>query len=231
MVAEAAEGSVRDGLSILDQAIAHADLAGDAEHTNVTAEQVRRCWALPTRGAAQIVRGLAGRGWGRVARCGGGAICAGVEPLSLMRSAMDITHRITVAQVGRGEVKAVSEDERKTIEDWAKRLHPGQLHRLWQLLLKGHDEVKTAPAFGGGRNGVAAAMPACGRYARSGAIGEKAGRSGGAGCRHARTGRIFCARSGRSAIRSPAMAGSAGRACGALLYPDGGDDAWTGAGD
>jgi DNA polymerase-3 subunit gamma/tau len=31
MVAEAAEGSVRDGLSILDQAIAHADLAGDAE--------------------------------------------------------------------------------------------------------------------------------------------------------------------------------------------------------
>ena len=29
--------------------------------------------------------------------------------------------------------------------DWAKRLSAGQLHRLWQLLLKGHDEVRTAP--------------------------------------------------------------------------------------
>jgi DNA polymerase-3 subunit gamma/tau len=33
----------------------------------------------------------------------------------------------------------------KAIESWAKALSAGQLHRLWQLLLKGHDEVKSAP--------------------------------------------------------------------------------------
>jgi DNA polymerase-3 subunit gamma/tau len=46
MVAAAAEGSVRDGLSILDQAIAHADLGGEG---HVTAAQVRTCWVWPTR--------------------------------------------------------------------------------------------------------------------------------------------------------------------------------------
>jgi DNA polymerase-3 subunit gamma/tau len=46
MIAEAAEGSARDGLSILDQAIAHADLASDSEHTNVTAESVREMLGL-----------------------------------------------------------------------------------------------------------------------------------------------------------------------------------------
>jgi DNA polymerase-3 subunit gamma/tau len=51
MVAEAAEGSVRDGLSILDQAIAHADLAGDAEAGKPSSPPSRcaRCWAWPTR--------------------------------------------------------------------------------------------------------------------------------------------------------------------------------------
>src|SRR3546814_11998197 len=38
LIANAAEGSVRDGLSILDQAIAHADLDGGG---NISADQVR----------------------------------------------------------------------------------------------------------------------------------------------------------------------------------------------
>jgi DNA polymerase-3 subunit gamma/tau len=46
MIATAAEGSVRDGLSILDQAISHADLAGGGEATVVTAEQVREMLGL-----------------------------------------------------------------------------------------------------------------------------------------------------------------------------------------
>src|SRR5205085_5486175 len=41
LIARAAEGSARDGLSILDQAIAHGE-------AGVSAEQVRRCSASPT---------------------------------------------------------------------------------------------------------------------------------------------------------------------------------------
>ena len=69
----------------------------------------------------------------------------GVEPLALLRSQMELVHRITVTQVGRGGAEAISAEERAAIQAWAQQLSPAQLHRLWQLLLKGHDEVRLAP--------------------------------------------------------------------------------------
>ena len=69
----------------------------------------------------------------------------GVEPLALMRGLMDLVHRITVAQVSGGEAAAPTADERAALQEWAGKLSAGQLHRLWQLLLKGHDEVRGAP--------------------------------------------------------------------------------------
>jgi DNA polymerase III subunit gamma/tau len=148
MVAEAAEGSVRDGLSILDQAIAHADLAGDAEagKTVVTAEQVREMLGLADKTVQRrLFAALLGGDGAALLDVVAAQFALGVEPLSLMRSAMELTHRITVAQLGKGQGDALSADERATIRDWAQRLSAGQLHRLWQLLLKGFDEVKTAP--------------------------------------------------------------------------------------
>ena len=53
LIANAAEGSVRDGLSILDQAIAHADMDGDGE---VKAAQIRDMLGLSDRGAVRRVR-------------------------------------------------------------------------------------------------------------------------------------------------------------------------------
>jgi DNA polymerase-3 subunit gamma/tau len=69
----------------------------------------------------------------------------GVEPLALVRSLMDLAHRATVAQVGRSGADAPTAEERQAIEQWAERLSPAQLHRLWQLLLKGYEEVRIAP--------------------------------------------------------------------------------------
>jgi DNA polymerase-3 subunit gamma/tau len=69
----------------------------------------------------------------------------GIEPLALLRAAMELTHRITVAQLGKSGADAVSAEERAEIEGWAGSLTAGQLHRLWQLLLKGYDEVRGAP--------------------------------------------------------------------------------------
>lgn len=69
----------------------------------------------------------------------------GVEPLALMRTAMDLCHRITVAQIGQNGADGASAEERADLAEWAGRLSAGQLHRLWQLLLKGHDEVRAAP--------------------------------------------------------------------------------------
>lgn len=146
MIAEAAEGSVRDGLSILDQAIAHADLAAGEGGTQVSADQVREMLGLADKTVqrqllAALFAGDASGLLGLVAA----QYALGVEPLALMRGLMELTHRITLAKATGGDERALSEDERATIMDWAGRLEHSQLHRLWQLLLKGHDEVKTAP--------------------------------------------------------------------------------------
>ncbi len=143
MIAAAAEGSVRDGLSILDQAIAHADLGGSGR---VTPDQVQDMLGLADKSAQRRVLSalLAGEG-DALLDLVDAQFALGVEPLALMRSQMDLVHRITVAQVGRSGADAVSPEERAAIEQWALALSPGQLHRLWQLLLKGHDEVRSAP--------------------------------------------------------------------------------------
>ncbi|MGE3691908.1 MAG: DNA polymerase III subunit gamma/tau [Novosphingobium sp.] len=142
MIAAAAEGSVRDGLSILDQGIAHADM-GDGR---VSAGQVREMLGLADKGMQRRLYGhmLAGDGrelLGLVEQ----QYALGVEPLALLRGAMELTHRITIAQLGQGAPDAASAEEREAIEGWMNSLSAGQLHRLWQLLLKGYEEVRLAP--------------------------------------------------------------------------------------
>jgi len=143
IVAGAAEGSVRDGLSILDQAIAHADLDGEGR---VTAERVRDMLGLADKSAQRRVLGhlLEGDAQALLAAVDE-QYALGVEPLALIRALMDFTHRITLAQVAGGEPDVAAEDERAALSDFAARLGAAELHRLWQLLLKGHDEVRTAP--------------------------------------------------------------------------------------
>ncbi len=147
LVAAAAEGSVRDGLSILDQAIAHADLDDGVDGgSKVTAARVRDMLGLADAGAqrrllAAILEGEPKAMLDAVAD----QYALGVEPLALMRSQMEIVHRITVMQIGGAMPDLAGEEERSQLSDWAARLTPGQLHRMWQLLLKGFDEVRTAP--------------------------------------------------------------------------------------
>ena len=143
MVAAAAEGSVRDGLSILDQAIAHADLDGEGL---VQAARVRDMLGLADKSAQRgllnaVLSGDAPGLLSHVAQ----QFALGVEPIALLRGVMNLTHRITVAQVSGDAADAPSTEEREALEGWAKALSAGQLHRLWQLLLKGYDEVKSAP--------------------------------------------------------------------------------------
>ena len=146
LIAAAAEGSVRDGLSILDQAIAHADMESGEGTTLVRAAKVRDMLGLADKGAQRRLFGhILGAEPQALLAAVAEQYALGVEPLAMMRALMDLTHRIAVAQVGGGEADAPSEEERRQIGEWAQKLSPGQLHRMWQLLLKGHDEVKTAP--------------------------------------------------------------------------------------
>ena len=143
IVAAAAEGSVRDGLSILDQAIAHADMDTEGK---VTAERVRDMLGLADKSAQRRLLGHLLEGDAKALL---DAIAEqyslGVEPLALMRALMDLVHRVTIAQVSGGQPDAPSEEERSALGEFATKLGAAELHRLWQLLLKGHEEVRASP--------------------------------------------------------------------------------------
>jgi DNA polymerase-3 subunit gamma/tau len=139
LIARAAEGSARDGLSILDQAIAHG--AG-----GVTADQVRAMLGLSDRGAIRELLALLLAGEAR------GALDAlkaqydlGVEPSAVLRGLLESVHAITRAKVGGADDRAQSAEEREAFAGWAGRLSFAAIHRLWQLLMKGLAEVHTAP--------------------------------------------------------------------------------------
>src|SRR5687767_5774162 len=139
LIARAAEGSARDGLSILDQAIAHGP-------GGVSAEQVRTMLGLSDRGAIRRLLGVLLSG------DAAGALAAlrdqydlGVEPHAVLRGLLESVHGITRAKVGGAVDPAQSAEEREAYADWASRLSYAAVHRLWQLLLKGLAEVHHAP--------------------------------------------------------------------------------------
>ena len=139
LIARAAEGSARDGLSVLDQAIAHGAGA-------VSAEQVRAMLGLSDRGAVRALLGLI------LAGDAGATLAAvreqydlGVEPAALIRGLLEAVHGITRAKVADAADPAQSAEEREAYADWASRLGHGAIHRLWQLLLRGLAEVHNAP--------------------------------------------------------------------------------------
>jgi DNA polymerase-3 subunit gamma/tau len=138
LIARAAEGSARDGLSILDQAIAHG--AG-----GVTADQVRAMLGLSDRGAIRRLLGVLLAGDAQAALAGvRDQYDLGVEPASLLRGLLEAVHGITRAKVGGPQDPAWSHEEREAYADWASRLSFATVHRLWQLLLKGLGEVHNA---------------------------------------------------------------------------------------
>ena len=142
LIAQAAEGSVRDGLSILDQAIAHADMEGDGQ---VTAAQVRDMLGLSDRGAIRRLFGLilTGDAQAMLAEAKNQYVL-GVEPLAMFAGLLSEVHRLTLAKVGAPRDGALDAAAAAVVEDHADRLSFPVLHRLWQLLLKGQEEVARA---------------------------------------------------------------------------------------
>jgi DNA polymerase-3 subunit gamma/tau len=138
MIARAAEGSARDGLSILDQAIAHGG-------GTVTAEQVRDMLGLADRG--RIRRLLE-----HVLSANAGATLAdldeahdlGIDPGSLIRGLMEELHLATRTKAG-ASAESLPAEQRESAERLAEQLGWGQIHRVWQMLLKGLSDVQVAP--------------------------------------------------------------------------------------
>ena len=138
MIARAAEGSARDGLSILDQAIAHGSGA-------VTAEQVRDMLGLADRGRIRRLLQLILGGDAQTALLElDEAHALGIDPTQLLRGLMESLHAATRAKAGAIDALQ-SIEERETAGEMAQQLSWGTIHRLWQMLLKGLQDVEIAP--------------------------------------------------------------------------------------
>ena len=139
VIARAAEGSARDGLSILDQAIAHGE-------GRVSATEVRAMLGLADRGRIgrlldSVLKGDAAATLDQL----DDAHSLGIEPAALLRGLMESLHGITRAKAGAAEDALQSTEEREAARALATGIAWGSLHRLWQLLLKGLTDVGIAP--------------------------------------------------------------------------------------
>jgi DNA polymerase III subunit gamma/tau len=140
LIARAAEGSVRDALSLLDQAIAHA--AG-----SVQAEHVRQMLGLADR--ARVIDLFEALMRGEIAAALNelrAQYDIGADPAVVLTDLAEFTHFVTRVKV----VPSVADDpslieiERARGRACAEKLSMRVLSRTWQMLLKGIAEVAAA---------------------------------------------------------------------------------------
>jgi DNA polymerase-3 subunit gamma/tau len=139
LIARAADGSARDGLSILDQAIAHGggvvradavrEMIGLSDPTHVR-ELMRRLLAGEARAALEGLRAQ---------------YEMGAAPEAIFRALLDLVHSLTRAKIELSPGAVPDSALRVFLEETAAELSFTALHRLWQVLLKGLAEVEAAP--------------------------------------------------------------------------------------
>ncbi|WP_298916156.1 DNA polymerase III subunit gamma/tau [uncultured Algimonas sp.] len=143
LIARAAEGSVRDGLSLLDQAIVQSGLSGE----EVTAEQVRTMLGLADR--VRLID-LFEHAMGGDAKAALTAMRAqyddGAAPDVVMGDLLDICHEVSRAQtLGQDAAFDFAPDQVERLRGLGERFTTGQLTRAWQILMGAHGEVRQAP--------------------------------------------------------------------------------------
>jgi DNA polymerase-3 subunit gamma/tau len=141
LIARAAEGSARDSLSLLDQAIAHG------EETTITAEMVRGMLGLADRGRIlDLFEKLMGGKLAEALADLNELYDRGADPLAVMQDLLETTHfltRVKVAPNAEGFFDGSSSEGRRAAE-MAAKLPVAALTRAWQMLLKGLLEVRDA---------------------------------------------------------------------------------------
>jgi DNA polymerase-3 subunit gamma/tau len=142
LIARAADGSVRDGLSLLDRALALAQ-------GEIGEQQVRDMLGLADRGQIFDLFDLLMKGDAAPAL----ALLAdlyqsGADPALLLQDMLDLTHWLTRIKLvpETADDPAASEIERRRGREMAGKLSLPVLARCWQMLLKGLGETQNAPA-------------------------------------------------------------------------------------
>ena len=140
LLARAADGSVRDGLSMLDQAIAHGGGVVDAA-------QVRDMLGLADRGRALELfeKTMRGDAPAMVAALGE-MHDSGADPVVILQDLLELTHWVTRLKVAPEAAAGSADSERAQGLAMAAKLSMASLTRAWTLLMKGLQETLAAPS-------------------------------------------------------------------------------------
>ncbi len=141
LIARAADGSVRDGLSLLDQAIALA--AG-----TVTAQQVRDMLGLADRTRViDLFEAAVSAKPAEAMDILADLHRVGADPVVILQDLLDLVHNLTRLKVVPDSANdpSLPEAERTRGATLSGKLGMPALTRAWQLLLKGLNEVQAAP--------------------------------------------------------------------------------------
>ena len=142
LIARAADGSVRDGLSLLDQAISRAE-------NEVTEAQIRDMLGLADRVQSfdlleAVMAGDSSGALGMFERM----FATGADPAAIVEDLLEIVHWLTRVKVVPSVLddSTVPEIERVRGKEIEAKLSMSALSRTWQMLLKGLGEVRLAPS-------------------------------------------------------------------------------------
>src|ERR671912_574680 len=140
LLARAADGSVRDGLSMLDQAIAHGGGVVDAAQVRdmlglADRSRVLELFEKTMRGdAPSVVVALADMH------------DSGADPVVILQDLLELTHWVTRLKVAPDAAAASADSERAQGQAMAAKLSMASLTRAWMLLMKGLQETLSAPS-------------------------------------------------------------------------------------
>lgn len=142
LIARAADGSVRDGLSLLDQAMAHS--GSEAE---IGEELVREMLGVAERVKVfdlfdQLMRGEIATALSTF----DSMYQAGADPVTILQDLAELTHWITRLKAApeAAEVNPTTDLDLNRGLDLSVRIPISALTRTWQILLKGLQEARTA---------------------------------------------------------------------------------------
>ena len=141
LIARAAEGSVRDALSILDQAIAMGSGA-------VSEADVRAMLGLADRGRIfDVLDDLFAGNAAAALKAIDGLYSDGADPVQITADLAEAVHVAARTKALGAETasEALSAEERRRAQNLADQISVPVLARTWQMLIKGLDDVRRAP--------------------------------------------------------------------------------------
>jgi len=146
LIARAADGSVRDGLSLLDQAITLAPDAGSGTMVEEAAVRDMLGLADRTRMIDLYQAVLEANSAGALDHLSD-LYQSGADPVFIVQDMLDLTHWLTRVKISPSDLQdpAVPEAERQWATAVAGQLSLPVLARFWQMLLKGLGEIQQAP--------------------------------------------------------------------------------------